>query len=89
MNNFVLITLIRHLLFPPVLTVSSLVTDKSVFYIISILDENSTVHFSTADHKPTNLEEKQRITAAGGVVITQRINGSLAVSRALGDFDYK
>lgn len=52
-------------------------------------DENSTVHFSTADHKPTNLEEKQRITAAGGVVITQRINGSLAVSRALGDFDYK
>jgi len=52
-------------------------------------DENSTVHFSTDDHKPTNLEEKQRITAAGGVVITQRINGSLAVSRALGDFDYK
>jgi len=51
--------------------------------------KDSSVHFSTADHKPTNLEEKQRIQAAGGVVITQRINGSLAVSRALGDFDYK
>ena len=51
--------------------------------------KESSVHFSTADHKPTNLDEKQRIQAAGGVVITQRINGSLAVSRALGDFDYK
>jgi len=52
-------------------------------------NENSNVHFATNDHKPTNQEEKQRIQAAGGVVITQRINGSLAVSRALGDFDYK
>lgn len=57
--------------------------------ILSRDKQETSVHFATADHKPTNLEEKQRITAAGGVVITQRINGSLAVSRALGDFDYK
>lgn len=50
---------------------------------------SSVVHFSTVDHKPTNPEERHRIMNAGGVVLTARINGSLAVSRALGDFDYK
>ena len=33
--------------------------------------------------------EKRRIEEAGGRVMIQRINGSLAVSRALGDFEYK
>ena len=33
--------------------------------------------------------ERKRIEGAGGRVIINRINGSLAVSRALGDFDYK
>ena len=45
--------------------------------------------FATADHKPYNENEKLRIEKAGGSVIIQRVNGSLAVSRALGDFDYK
>ncbi|KAG7238503.1 hypothetical protein INR49_030776 [Caranx melampygus] len=44
---------------------------------------------STADHKPSNPLEKERIQNAGGSVMIQRVNGSLAVSRALGDFDYK
>ena len=33
--------------------------------------------------------ERSRIEKAGGTVMMQRVNGSLAVSRALGDFDYK
>lgn len=45
--------------------------------------------FATVDHKPYNDGEKYRIEKAGGTVMMQRVNGSLAVSRALGDFDYK
>ena len=41
------------------------------------------------DHKPDDLPEKTRIEAAGGSVMMNRVNGDLAVSRALGDFTYK
>lgn len=38
------------------------------------------------DHKPENLDEAARITAAGGFVQANRVMGELAMSRALGDF---
>lgn len=41
------------------------------------------------DHKPWHENEKSRIIAAGGVVSMKRVDGELAVSRALGDFQYK
>lgn len=41
------------------------------------------------DHKPTNEGERARIFAAGGFVEAGRVNGNLALSRAIGDFDYK
>jgi len=43
----------------------------------------------TLDHKPTVPAERERIQRAGGSVMIHRVNGSLAVSRALGDFEYK
>ncbi|XP_017841084.1 probable protein phosphatase 2C T23F11.1 isoform X2 [Drosophila busckii] len=41
------------------------------------------------DHKPSNETEVQRILAGGGRVENNRVNGNLALSRALGDFMYK
>ncbi|KAI9028256.1 phosphatase 2C-domain-containing protein [Phycomyces nitens] len=41
------------------------------------------------DHKPTDPKETERIENAGGFVRLARVNGKLALSRALGDFDYK
>ena len=41
------------------------------------------------DHKPANEAESKRITAAGGWVEFNRVNGNLALSRALGDFTFK
>uniref|UniRef100_A0A182QBY2 protein-serine/threonine phosphatase n=1 Tax=Anopheles farauti TaxID=69004 RepID=A0A182QBY2_9DIPT len=41
------------------------------------------------DHKPTNETEKERICSAGGYVEYNRVNGYLALSRALGDFGLK
>ena len=41
------------------------------------------------DHKPDNLIERERICKSGGFVAQNRVNGQLAMSRAIGDFDFK
>ncbi|KAG5187957.1 phosphatase 2C-like domain-containing protein [Tribonema minus] len=41
------------------------------------------------DHKPHDPAECARIVAAGGFVRSSRVDGNLAISRALGDFDFK
>jgi len=46
----------------------------------------------SVDHKPNMPSERARIEAAGGFVSSDepaRLDGNLAVSRALGDFEYK
>lgn len=43
----------------------------------------------STDHKPYDDKEKARIERAGGKVFWGRVNGKLAVSRALGDFVHK
>ncbi len=50
---------------------------------------NGKVVMSTRDHKPFDNDERDRIEAAGGHVFMRRVDGDLAVSRALGDFQYK
>lgn len=44
---------------------------------------------SESDHKATDPSEMERITKAGGCVVRDRVNGVLAISRALGDFELK
>lgn len=48
--------------------------ERRIFFILCLLGDQA---------------ERQRIQEAGGTVLIQRVNGSLAVSRALGDFEYK
>lgn len=43
----------------------------------------------TIDHKPALKSEKARIETAGGWVQSGRVNGSLGVSRAFGDIQFK
>mmetsp|Transcript_12820 Transcript_12820/g.20733 ORF Transcript_12820/g.20733 Transcript_12820/m.20733 type:complete len:329 (+) Transcript_12820:184-1170(+) len=54
-----------------------------------IICGEDSVKFSSMDHKPTLPSEQARIEKAGGTVTFRRVNGDLAVSRALGDFVYK
>lgn len=54
-----------------------------------VIASNSRTISMTEDHKPSTFEEHERISKAGGFVAMDRVNGELAMSRALGDFQYK
>ena len=41
------------------------------------------------DHKPDVVSERKRVIAAGAHVEDGRVNGVIAVSRAIGDWEYK
>jgi protein phosphatase 2C family protein 2/3 len=51
--------------------------------------KNGNVVVLSNDHKPMNPEESSRIYKAGGWVEFNRVNGNLALSRALGDYIFK
>lgn len=50
---------------------------------------NGEVETLSLDHKPNNEAETKRINEGGGYVKFNRVNGNLALSRALGDFVFK
>mmetsp|Transcript_4087 Transcript_4087/g.5139 ORF Transcript_4087/g.5139 Transcript_4087/m.5139 type:complete len:239 (+) Transcript_4087:938-1654(+) len=55
----------------------------------AILVRGGKVAYSTEDHHPTVPAERKRIEEGGGEVRDNRVNGILAVSRALGDGMFK
>ncbi len=56
---------------------------------ILVLPNKNEVIVLSEDLKPELEEEKERIEAAGGYVKHNRVDGSLNMSRALGDHDLK
>ncbi|PUU81203.1 phosphatase 2C-like domain-containing protein [Tuber borchii] len=73
---------------------TALITDTKIYVanagdsrtVLSVKGRAKPLSF---DHKPQNEGEKARICAAGGCVHRGRVNGNLALSRAIGDFIYK
>ena len=56
---------------------------------VDLGEEEVEVTLLTCAHKPSDAKEKARVVAAGGFVVFDRVQGSLAVSRALGDAAFK
>lgn len=55
----------------------------------TVLSSKKTAIEMSHDHKPDHAKEKERIEKAGGYVDNGRVNGNLAVSRAIGDLFFK
>lgn len=55
----------------------------------TVMSKSTKVVELSKDHKPDDEIELRRIQNAGGYVEDSRVNGILALSRALGDFEYK
>jgi protein phosphatase 2C family protein 2/3 len=75
--------------------VAALVTHDNKIYVANAGDSRSVIGIKgevkplSYDHKPTSETEVARITNAGGYIEYGRVNGNLALSRALGDFEFK
>ncbi|GLB38422.1 putative serine/threonine phosphatases, family 2C, catalytic domain [Lyophyllum shimeji] len=75
--------------------VAALVTTDGKIYVANAGDSRSVIGTKgevkplSFDHKPTSEVEKERIHGAGGYIEYGRVNGNLALSRALGDFEFK
>ncbi|KAG2232644.1 hypothetical protein INT48_004244 [Thamnidium elegans] len=75
--------------------VTALVTDEDEIIVANAGDSRAVISIAgkvkplSYDHKPTDEAEMERIINAGGFVDFGRVNGNLALSRAIGDFEFK
>uniref|UniRef100_A0A1D1XES1 protein-serine/threonine phosphatase n=1 Tax=Anthurium amnicola TaxID=1678845 RepID=A0A1D1XES1_9ARAE len=75
--------------------VTAIITPENHVYVGNAGDSRAVISIDgiaqpmSNDHKPVNKEESTRITSAGGFVEFGRVNGNLALSRAIGDFEFK
>lgn len=77
-------------------TANVVLISKKDLYVANCGDSRSVLQFKdqsveqlSEDHKPDSPKEKKRIVKAGGFVSDGRVNRSLNLSRALGDFEFK
>ncbi|XP_062193428.1 probable protein phosphatase 2C 70 [Phragmites australis] len=54
-----------------------------------VISQKGQAYNLSTDHKPDLEGEKERILSAGGFVVAGRVNGSLNLSRAMGDMELK
>jgi len=71
------------------LTVGNIGDSRCILVKGGSSNEDFEIMSLTVDHKPDGPEETQRIEKAGGLVARGRVDGILAVSRAIGDSRYK
>ncbi|KAJ1657414.1 Protein phosphatase 2C 2 [Dispira simplex] len=75
--------------------ICGLITRDNVLYVgnagdsRAVLSSDGRAVLLSTDHKPMNTQEKERIVKAGGFIEFGRVNGNLALSRAIGDFEFK
>jgi protein phosphatase 2C family protein 2/3 len=55
----------------------------------SVLSKKGKAKDLSVDHKPNTPSERSRIERANGFVEDNRVNGNLALSRSIGDFEFK
>lgn len=72
-----------------VLVVDGMVYCSNVGDSRAVASINGNAHELSHDHKPSNPVEESRIYKAGGWIDFNRVNGNLALSRAIGDFNFK
>lgn len=75
---------------------TAILTKNNVLYVSNAGDSRAVISTRdgkaialSTDHKPRRKSEEDRIKGAGGTVDMGRVNGSLALSRAIGDFRFK
>ncbi len=71
--------------------ITATVGDSASFAIVYDKEGNQlgVTRLNSEVHKPDSKKEQERIVAAGGKVSMGRVQGGLAVSRALGDVEYQ
>jgi len=76
-------------------TATAILVSEDTIYVANagdsrtILSINGKAKPMSFDHKPTDPGEQTRVEQAGGRVKDGRVNEHLALSRAIGDFDFK
>lgn len=74
---------------PTFITVANAGDSRAIVVTKGEEGEPDIVRALSRDHKPTLDDERDRIQKAGGTVQMARVDGDLALSRSVGDFQYK